>query len=336
MTFRSIVGHGRVLERLRRCLASGRVAHAYLFVGPAGLGKATVAQAFAAALACSEEPGEGCGKCPSCRRVASGTHPDIHVVEPEGLEVKIDQVRTLQGALAYKPSMAARAVALLPRAERLTLQAANALLKTLEEPPGETVMVLASPTASLLPATVVSRCERVSFAPLPTEELIDVLVERRGLSAEAAGLVAALSAGRVGLALSADVGGLKALREQAWGFLEAADDGPGSVLFWTQEWFGELRRSRARQKVAGLEMSGVLLSLARDFVLAASGHVERLIHVDWADRLASAAAARRVASAKDVFEALQTARAQLERNLNPQMVYETMGLTIAEACRGSR
>ncbi|MFQ6672676.1 MAG: DNA polymerase III subunit delta', partial [Candidatus Tectimicrobiota bacterium] len=237
MTFRGVIGHARVLERLRRSLAVGRVAHAYLFVGPEGVGKATVARAFAAALTCPAESGEGCGGCPSCRRLAAGTHPDVHVVEAKGQEVKIEQVRALQGALAYRPSLARRAVAIVPQAERLTLGAANALLKTLEEPPGETVVVLVAPTASLLPPTVVSRCEQVSFTPLPQEELASFLVDRRGLTAEAAALTAALAAGRVGLALEAEVGELKALRDRAWQVLAAAAAGPGAVLAWSQSWF---------------------------------------------------------------------------------------------------
>lgn len=334
MTFRDILGHDRVLERLRRSLAVGRVAHAYLFVGPEGVGKATVARAFAAALTCPEEPGEGCGGCPSCRRLKAATHPDSHVVEPDGQEVKIEQVRDLQKALAYRPAMARCAVAILPQAERLTLQAANALLKTLEEPPGETVLVLVAPTASLLPPTVVSRCELVSFTPLPQEELASFLVSRRGLTAEAAELTAALAAGRVGLALDSEVGDLKALRERAWQYLTSAAEGPGSVLAWSKHGLEEMRRGRSSLKAAGLELNTALLSLARDVVVTAAGQPDRLIHADLAEQYASLPAGGQPAAAQAVFEAVQAGRAQLDRNLNTQLVYETMGLAIAEANRG--
>ena len=334
MTFHSIVGHARVLERLRRSLAVERVAHAYLFVGPTGVGKATVARAFAAALTCPEEPGEGCGACSSCRRLAAGGHPDVHVVEPDGQVVTIDQVRALQGALAYRPAEAQRAVAIVPQAERLMLEAANALLKTLEEPPGETVVVLVAPTASLLPSTVVSRCEQVSFTPLPPEELASFLVERRGLTAEAARLTAALAAGRVGQALEAEVGELKAMRERAWQFFAAAADGPGSVLAWSRKSVEEMRRERSSLKAEGLELSSALLSLARDIILTEAGQFDRLIHADLADRYSALPAARRPAAAQAMFEAVQVARSRLKRNLNPQLVYETMGLAIAEANRG--
>jgi DNA polymerase-3 subunit delta' len=336
VTFREVFGHDRVLERLRRSLAVGRVAHAYLFVGPAGVGKATVARAFSAALTCPEEPGEGCGECPSCLRLEAATHPDVHVVEPDGQEVKIEQVRGLQRALAYRPSMARCAVAIIPQAERLNLPAANALLKTLEEPPGETVLVLVSPAASLLPPTVVSRCEQVSFTPLPQEELASFLVSRRGLTAEAAALTAALAAGRVGLALEAEVGDLKALRERAWQFVKAAAEGPGSVLAWSQHGLEEMRQGRSSLKAAGLELNTALLSLARDVVVSAAGQPERLIHADLAGLYASLPAGGQQAAAQAVFEAVQVGRAQLGRNLNPQLVYETMGLTIAEANRGRK
>lgn len=334
MTFKEVVGHSRILERLRRAMASGRVAHAYLFVGPEGVGKSTVARAFALALTCPEEPAEGCGVCPSCKRIAAGSHPDVHVVEPEGLTLKIEKVRDLQEALSYRPSAAPRKVAVLPKAERLNVQAANALLKTLEEPPGETVMVLVAPTASLLPATVVSRCERVAFAPIPTSELAELLVARRGMSREAASLASAMVAGRVGLALEADLGELKALRSTALDFLRAAASGPASVLEWSQGWFEEKRRGRAGLKASGLELSHALLGLARDLALAASGDSERLIHRDLAERYGELPFGRSARAASEAFKAVQEAQVQLLRNLNPQLVYETMGLAIAETGRG--
>jgi DNA polymerase-3 subunit delta' len=334
VTFREVFGHARNLERLRRCLASGRVAHAYLFVGPEGVGKSTVAQAFACALTCPAEPGEGCGACPSCQRILSGNHPDVHVVEPEGQVVKIEQIRVLQEALAFRPAFAPRSVAVLSRAERMTLQAANALLKTLEEPPGKTVIVLVSPTASLLPSTVVSRCEQIPFAPIPTEELADFLVARRGMTPEAASLAAAMAAGRVGPALEADLGELKALRSKAWEFLKAATEGPASVLEWSQAWFDEKRRGRSSLKVSGLELSQALLGLTRDLVVSASGQRKRLIHPDLDDRYGSLSVARNTAAAAAAFNAVQEAQGHLARNLNPQLVCEAMGLAIAEASRG--
>lgn len=334
MIFREVLGHARNLERLRRCLASGRVSHAYLFVGPEGIGKSTVAKAFACALTCPEEPGEGCGECPSCRRIVSGSHPDVHIVEPEGQAVKIEQVRDLQEAVAFRPALAPRTVAVLPRAERMTPQAANALLKTLEEPPGETVIVLVSPTPSLLPPTVVSRCELIAFAPIPAEELAGILVARRGMSREAASLAAAMASGRVGLALEADLGELKALRNKALEFLKAATEGPATVIEWSQAWFDEQRRGRSSLKASGLELSQALLGLTRDLVVSASGERKRLIHPDLADRYGSLPAVRTTAQAAEAFKAVQEAQGHLARNLNPQLVCEAMGLAIAEASRG--
>ncbi len=334
MTFREVVGHGRILERLRRCLAAGRLSHAYLFVGPQGVGKSTVARAFAQAVVCTDEPAEGCGACEGCVRAAAGSHPDVHVVEPDGLAVKIEQVRSLQESLAYRPAVASRSVAILPEAERLTLQASNALLKTLEEPPGRTVLVLVAPAASLLPATVVSRCERVAFAPMPAEELAASLDARRGLGPEAARLLAAMCAGRVGVALEADLGELKALRGRAWDVLAAASQGPAAVLEWAQAWTDEQRRGRASLKAAGLELSSALLGLARDAVVATSGQSRRLLHADLAESLRELPVAGRTTAAASAFEAVRAAQGQLERNLNPQLVLETMGLAIAEAGRG--
>jgi DNA polymerase-3 subunit delta' len=314
VTFKEVLGHSRILERLRRCLASGRVAHAYLFVGPRGVGKSTVARAFAAALTCRAEPLEGCGACPSCKRIASGGHPDVHLVEPEGPAVKIEHVRDLQEALAYRPAEAPRSVAVVPNAERLTIQAANALLKTLEEPP---------------------RCERVAFAPLPTEELARILVEKRGMKEEVASLVAAMVAGRPGLALGADLGELKALRDRAWGLLKAAAEGPASILEWSQGWFDEARQGRLSLKASAMELNSALLSLTRDAVVCSSRQTGRLVHADMAERYEALVLARKTEAAISAFEAVQVAQSQLMRNLNPQLICETMGLAITEASRGS-
>jgi DNA polymerase-3 subunit delta' len=199
--FRDILGQERVISHLKTAMAKGRLSHAYLFVGPQGVGKASVARALAAALNCAQPraDGDACGECPSCRRLQAGTHPDFLVISPpeSKAQIGIGQIRELRRLTEYPPWGAWR-VAVIKPAEALTAQndaAANALLKTLEEPPDRHVLVLtALGEADLLP-TVVSRCHKLAFAPLPAPLVAQELVKRRGLPPARAALLAALSGG---------------------------------------------------------------------------------------------------------------------------------------------
>ncbi|MFQ5520086.1 MAG: DNA polymerase III subunit delta', partial [Candidatus Methylomirabilia bacterium] len=171
----AIRGHSAVSGLLRSAIDSDRVAHAYAFVGPPGIGKKLTAKAFAQALLCSSHqstssggrssPG-GCGLCPACRRVEAGAHPDCHLIVPDGQQIKIEQVRELARLASLRPYEGRLKVFIVDDAERMSLVTANALLKTLEEPPDRTVIILVLSRARALPATVLSRCQVVRFTPL--------------------------------------------------------------------------------------------------------------------------------------------------------------------------
>jgi len=162
----------RAARLLARALASGRVAHAYAFLGPPGSGRTAGALAFAGALLCAKG---GCGACRDCRLAAARQHPDLHVVEPTPPEknpkgtplIRLDEIHELERQAALRPAMAARKVFIIDDAERMTPEGPQAFLKTFEEPPARTVMILVLPTARALPATVLSRCQPVRFQPRP-------------------------------------------------------------------------------------------------------------------------------------------------------------------------
>ncbi len=204
MSFARVVGHAGAAARLARAAADGRVPAAVLLVGPAGIGKRALADAFAARLLCAA-PGAGgaCGACAHCTRVGAGTHPDLHLVarDPERRDIRIEQVRELTRWLTLQPLMAARKVGVLDDAHCLSEQAQNALLKTLEEPPGAPVLVLVASSAALLLPTVRSRCQVVRLDPLPAAEVARVL-DACGLSPEQARELAPLAEGSPGRALA--------------------------------------------------------------------------------------------------------------------------------------
>jgi DNA polymerase III subunit delta' len=233
MNFKDIIGHDRQIDILKRALANDALAHAYLFSGEAGIGKRLTAYALAAALNCEAPgPGGGCGACPACRRVAGGIHPDVRVVMPESRdeqllstwsskdiekasdEIKIDQIRRAQESISLRPSEGRKKVLIVDGAETMNEASQNAFLKTLEEPPGDSLIILiTSMPQSLLP-TIRSRCQALAFQPLPRHTLAEVIREKRGLSEEDAWFIAALSRGSLGRALAMDVQKEKTEREQ--------------------------------------------------------------------------------------------------------------------------
>jgi DNA polymerase-3 subunit delta' len=170
MTLDAIEGQARAVDLLRRALSGDRVAHAYAFVGPPGSGRTATALAFAQALLCARG---GCGTCRDCALAEARRHPDLHVIvptPPEGkprgpLAIRIAAIRELERCAALRPAQAARKVFVLDDADRLTGDAPEAFLKTLEEPPARTVMILILPRGLAVPATVLSRCQVVRFAP---------------------------------------------------------------------------------------------------------------------------------------------------------------------------
>ncbi len=206
-TFSTVSGHQRPLRVLQRVLASGRVPHAQLFWGPDGVGKELVTRAFARVLLCADpgalERGEGCGRCGPCVKCDGVSHPDLHLVVAQKASISVDDVRRLQETLAYQAFERGRKVVIIRDAFRLTREAANALLKTLEEPPAGVYLVLLAHHRNQLLPTLVSRCQALRFDPLPEAEVRRLLTER-GVETETAAAMAAVSGGCPGQVLGAD------------------------------------------------------------------------------------------------------------------------------------
>jgi len=203
MPWQSLRGHDRVVASLRRALAQGRFPHAFLFAGPEGVGKLAFALRLAQALLCERVPEaelEPCGACPGCVQAIGGTHPDLlRVARPEDRhELPIRVIRDLCLDLGLKPARGGRKVAVVDDADDMNDEAANAFLKTLEEPPAGSVLILIGTSTEAQLDTILSRCRVVRFDPLPEAELAAVLLEQGVTDGpEAAARLAMLAEGSV-------------------------------------------------------------------------------------------------------------------------------------------
>ena len=197
-----IVGHEQIITQLHHAIQSNRIAGAYLFAGATGVGKEAIAIHFAKSINCLESGDNACGTCISCRKADVGNHPDTQVVSPSGAWIRIDQIRELQKRIVYRPLEGMRKIVILREAERMNLEAANCLLKTLEEPPAESVLILLTANLDALLPTIRSRCQIIKFNPLPPNELAVYLNERFHLGEREALSVATLAGGAIGKALT--------------------------------------------------------------------------------------------------------------------------------------
>ncbi len=279
----AVRGQDRAVALLFRYLGSGRVPPGLLFFGEEGIGKEKAAEAFAAALLCrAPDSGGACGACHDCRLSASGSHPNLIRVLPENRNILIDDIRRLQEELSLKAFSDRPRVALIVPADRMTVQAANALLKTLEEPPPATHLLLVSHRLSQLPPTIVSRCQKVPFAPMSRDEVAEILrslPEGKGARPpDAIRAAAACAAGSPGRAL------------------EVLDEAEGERESWLRILAtpdaAAISRTAAGWKGAGetAPLIAVPLSILRDLALLSSGAKAAIMNEDLREFLGPVAA----------------------------------------------
>ncbi len=323
MTFAAITGHAQQKDLLLRAISNDRIAHAYLFEGPDGVGKRLTALSFARALLCLK--GNGCGSCSACRKVDHNNHPDVHIIDADGGAIKIEQIRTLQQQLSLRPLEGRYRFCLIDDAEQLTTGAGNALLKTLEEPQPETVIILISSQGEKLLTTIRSRCQKLTFSRLPQDQVAEILQQKLELSDTQAQVLAALSGGSFKKGLGQDRELYLEKRRELIHSLSALSSGSNiQALNFAEE--------LSSNKELLPEILDIFQAFYRDLLLLKQGRPElELVNIDLLETLDRQAQQLTTVKLLKKLEALSAARYHLQRNVNRQLALEVMLLRMTAA-----
>jgi len=330
--FADIAGHDSSLRVLRRSLADRRLHHSLIFHGPVAVGKRTVARALAAALNCEKRGDDACGTCVSCLKVEKEIHPDVVYRTLERTVIPIDAIRSLRQEAAYRPYEGNARVFIIDPADRLSTDAQNALLKTLEEPSTSSVIILITSRPMHLLATTRSRCQSLAFGTLPYGALAAILSDRHGFPLSQAERVARLSGGRYGAALGLNLEEHDARREALLQVLgRLAEPLPRAHVLDDASSFGD----DAEEISASLTL---LAGLVRDMMVLAAGASgaddAALVHADRAADL-GALCERFSPGLGAIQDRIRMASTDIDRNVNRKLLVETLLFDIAQSATSS-
>ena len=338
MLFSNIQGQESAVATLRHALAHDRLGHAYLFTGPAGVGKKRAALALAQALLCSDKPREGCGTCANCVSVVAGTHPDLMLVAPVAgkRDVTIDQIRDLQRLLGLRPVRGGKKIALLDDAHLLNPAAQSALLKILEEPYGDALLILLTVNSATLSRPLLSRCQQVRFTMLPLSIVEDLLVREHGKDPATAHALALYSRGSLGRAVALAPQLFTEERQYVMKELQQLRGASFSVLSRLAEWLvaDRVKKSAPSDPPTEGRPTGERLEIVlswyeevlRYVVLGQEGVVR---YQDSLPAVAEAAADLDVAEALRQVTVVYDTMQALGRNANRQLAVEDMLIQLA-------
>jgi DNA polymerase-3 subunit delta' len=329
-----VVGQTKAVSLLRSSLEKGKLAHAYLFVGPAGIGKNTLALNLAQALNCEQE-NPPCGSCTSCKKILEGKHADVQTIVVGGpstagdnrnkTEIGIEQIRDVLHSANLPPFEGNHRVYIVEGAELMSTDAANCLLKTLEEPAEHVMFILLTSSEKQLLETIKSRCQRIELPPLPADE-VEKALTGRSVDPQNVRLLSKLAHGCPGWAFNALKNNviLEQRKERLQRFVEAMKSGYVTRFALSAE--VALQFSRSRSDV--FDVLKLWLDVWHDVLLVKTGVPGAVASVDIPDALMDLSQAFSLAQIKEAIHAIESAIEQLRLNANPQLVLEVLMLNI--------
>jgi len=323
VAFQEIVGQERALLLLHKALSEARLAQVYLFYGPPGVGKKLTALQFVKALYCLSATPNACNNCAACRKITTGNHPDVEIITPDDTSIKIEQVRALQRRLSYKPYENRHTAVIIDGCEFLTPPAANALLKILEEPPAQALLLLLTGKKAAVPLTIISRCQLVPFRPLTPADIRTIL-ERQDVDQPTASLAATLAEGRLDRWSQTDFAQALDTRQSAYNILKNIVQTKNITPF-----------IQARQLAGKREQCEALLHwlslFCRDLIVLQVAPDMLLYNQDLRRELTPLTHRVPLDHLLETFELLQQLRTYLSMNLSPQLIFEQLLVQLHQA-----
>ncbi len=324
MSFSDIFGHKKQIEIIQKALSQRRIGHAYLFSGVSAIGKKTLAVEFAKAFNCenTDKLYDSCGNCISCRKIQRGSHPDYFLVAPNGQFIRIDAIREIQEKMKFRPLEANCRVFIIDDADKMNDQAANALLKTLEEPSLSNLMILITSRPYLMPPTIISRCLHIRFSPLHSKMVMQFLIERMDVDEQKALLLAALSSGSIGRALELNSEEVIAFRAETFKLFAATKNNEPFSLIHFSAFLGQ------DKKEIGLGLD-ILNSFFRDvLIFKETKKIQMLINQDESSFIASVAERLSGEQILQNIALVEGAGEAIERNSNKSLTLESMAFKL--------
>ena len=324
--FKQIIGHEQIIKHMQNAIRQKKISHAYLLCGESGSGKRLVAEAFAKAVLCEEGGIEACGKCKSCKQAESGNHPDIRVVVREKATLGVKEIREQVTAdVQIKPYSSEYKIYLIDEAEKMTEEAQNALLKTIEEPPEYAVFLLMAERQELLLSTVLSRCVLLPFYPVATGKIKQFLMEEKRVPDYLADCAATFSGGLVGRAVQyAESEAFTEQREEVLHLVKYVDEMTMAEVMENVKLF-------AAKKESAAEYLDMILLWYRDVLMyKATKDVNALMFANELEAVAAQAGKRSFENLQGIVEALEQVKQRLKSNVNFETALELLLLYMKE------
>ncbi|QIB27796.1 DNA polymerase III subunit delta' [Caloranaerobacter azorensis] len=325
MDFNDIIGHEQNILKLQNAIRNDSIAHSYLFEGPKSMGKKKLAFAFAKTLLCEEKGIEPCNKCLSCLKFDSGNHPDFDMISPEGNSIKREQIEKLLHSIRMLPYEGIRRVYIIEDAYKMTSEAQNSFLKTLEEPPEYAVIILITDKSMSLLPTIVSRCQGIKFSYVEKERIEKLLINKYDCSEEKASFIASFSNGIVGKAVKlAQSEEFRKLRDD---IISAIDD----IIYSDRFRIFSLSQIFVENKENIDEILDLLMIWFRDIMIfKATGDTKFIINRDKIELIYKHSNILSMEKVSNIIESIERTKEDVASNVNFQLAVEVMLLKVQQ------